>query len=143
MKEQYWKHINGIAIDEIPEEHKKQIETLRQYGLGLEEQSVYGDILEWLKMHDGKMPRAVINKSGKQATREEMTEAEHEEINLYYRWLRSPERVALEACKRNTNRRIARRISRVQGTNRNFKRIWVRFREKNSRYRNNRVVRRT
>lgn len=104
MKEKYWKLANGISIDELPVEYqgyRNQIETLRHYGLGLEEQSVYGDIIEWIKTHEGKMPRAVINKGGKKATRNKMTEAEQEEINLYYRWLRSPERTALEACRRN------------------------------------------
>lgn len=91
----------GIAIDELPkeyEEYKNQFAILRSYGIGVEEKSVGKEIIEWIQTH-GKMPRSVISKNGKQALRSEMTKEEQEEIYLYYRWLNSPERTALEECK--------------------------------------------
>ena len=97
----------GISLDELPEQYaqyKEQIATLREYGLGLKEESVFDQIIDWLETHDGNMPRSIISKGGKQAKRVEMTEAEIYEVNLYYNWLRSGEREAIEECRRNTNR---------------------------------------
>ena len=97
----------GIPLDKLPEQYtqyKEQIATLREYGLGLKEESVFDQIIDWLETHDGNMPRSIISKGGKQAKRVEMTEAEIYEVNLYYNWLRSGEREAVEECRRNTNR---------------------------------------
>lgn len=47
------------------------------------------------------MPKGNITRDGKKITVGEMTEAEQTERNLYAKWLRTPEKKALDACKRN------------------------------------------
>lgn len=106
-------HAGGIPLDELPEEYKQyteQIDSLRQHGLGLEEVPTYEEIIEWLKTHDGKMPRANISKNGVKLKRVDMTEDELEEVLLYQKWQKTPEKEALDACKRNFIRRFARGI---------------------------------
>lgn len=110
----------------MPEEYQEyteQIETLRGYGLGLEKKTTYAQIIEWLEAHNGRLPRGQIRKNGIQLKTAEMTEAEREEINLYQKWLRSPERRALKACKRNFTRQFTRRVCTIQRTNSYFKEI--------------------
>ncbi len=103
-------------MDELPEkyqEYKEHIATLRSYGLGLEEKTTYEELIEWLETHEGRMPRGHIKRNGKKVNAAEMTKEEQDERILYQRWRKTPERVALEACKRNIYRQITRRISRV------------------------------
>ena len=84
--------------------YKEEIETLRSYGLGLEKESAYEEILKWLEAHDGDMPRGSIKINGKTLSKDEMTQEQLNERRLYARWRKSPERKALEECRRNINR---------------------------------------
>ena len=131
QKELHQKHANGISIDKLPgeyQEYKEQIATLRSYGLGLEEKTAYEGLIEWLETHNGQMPRSFISRNGKQVKRGEMTETEKKEVNVNSRWRKAPERLALEACKRNIVRRTTRRISRVQRPNSYITKLWIRSR---------------
>ena len=89
----------GRTIEEVPEEYREKIAILREYGLGLKEKTTYEEIIEWLENHKGKMPRGSMTKQGKRLKREEMTEEEKEEANLYDRWITSEERKILEEYK--------------------------------------------
>ena len=88
----------GVPIEAIPESEKikEKIKTLRSYGLGMKEKTTYEDIIEWLESHEGRMPRGTIVQNGKQLTKENMTEKELAEKNLYARWSKSKERKKLE-----------------------------------------------
>ena len=88
----------GIPIEKIPEseEIKKKIKTLRSYGLGKEKKSAYEELIEWLDNHEGKMPRSSISKDEKILKKEEMSEEENYEINLYAGWRNSEECKMLE-----------------------------------------------
>lgn len=71
--------------------------------MGLQEKTVYEELIEWLENHDGRMPKGNIRRNGKKINKEEMTEAEQKEKNLYARWTRSKEKRVLDACRRNFN----------------------------------------
>ena len=88
----------GVPIEAIPEseEIKEKIKTLRSYGIGMKEKTTYEEIIEWLESHEGRMPRGTIVQNGKQLTKENMTEKELAEKNLYARWSKSKERKKLE-----------------------------------------------
>ena len=92
----------GIPIEEIsarlPQyaEYIDQIAKLRSYGLGLKEKTTYEEIIEWLEVHEGKMPSSQPN--GKKLVTE-LTEEERYERNLYARWYNhSLEKKALNDC---------------------------------------------
>ena len=80
-------------------EELELLDILREIGeeLGYNK-FTFSEIVEWLESHDGKMPRVNIRKDGKRYSVEEMTEEENVEVNLYARWRKSPERLALNAC---------------------------------------------
>ena len=80
-------------------EELELLDILREIGeeLGYNK-FTFSEIVEWLDSHDGKMPRVNIRKDGKRYSVEEMTEEENAEVNLYARWRKSPERLALNAC---------------------------------------------
>ena len=87
----------GVPIDEIQEseEIKEKIRTLRSYGLGMKEKTTYEEIIEWLENHEGRMPRKTVTRAGKALKKENMTEKEIYERNLYARWQYSKERKML------------------------------------------------
>lgn len=76
----------GFEIEEIPEEYRERIATLREYGLGMEEKDCYEQIIEWLETHNGKMPRADVRIDGKPLKRGELEKAKRKEVLLRYRW---------------------------------------------------------
>ncbi len=86
----------GRPIEEVPEEYREKIKILRNYGLRLKMKSTYGEIIEWLEEHEGKMPRSGLGKNGKVLVRSEMTEEERKETKLYARWWKCPERKILD-----------------------------------------------
>ena len=86
----------GKTIEEVPEEYREKIKTLRSYGLGEEEKTTYEEVIEFLKTHDGKLMRGRFKKNGKQLTRTEMTEEQRKEVKLHDRWYYSEEKRILE-----------------------------------------------
>ena len=74
--------------EQIPEEYRDIIEKLKILGLG---KTAYDEILEWLKTHDGIMPRGYIIKDKRNLKVSEMAEKEKYEINLCTRWSKSIE----------------------------------------------------
>ena len=86
----------GKSIEEVPEEYREKIRTLREYGLGQKGKTTYEEIIEWLEKHNAHMPRAKIYQNRITLTREEMTENEIKEVNLYQRWGNSKEKRILD-----------------------------------------------
>lgn len=68
-------------------------------GLGLVEEPLFKKVTDWLKTHNGRLPRASLRKAGRKKTVAEMTEEEKEEVDLYRWWSASPEKKAFDACK--------------------------------------------
>jgi hypothetical protein len=58
-------------------------------------------LFKWLEDHNGKMPQGTFRANGETVPKDKLTEQQLVERNLYQRWKNSPEREALEACKRN------------------------------------------
>ena len=52
-----------------------------------------------MNLHNGEKPRATIGKNKRTLVRNEMTEEEINEVNLYAKWYRSKERRILQECK--------------------------------------------
>ena len=85
------KEYEGKDILGVTEEYREKITKLRSYGLGLKQKSAYEELIEWLKIHDGKMPRGGFAENGKAKSAAQLTEKEKEESKLYIRWVRSDE----------------------------------------------------
>lgn len=86
----------GIPIEEVPEEYREKIATLRKYNLDANAEkykvTVWQELMEWLENHNGKMPRnTIMSEDGKRLSISEMTEEEKYEKNLYIRWYTSKE----------------------------------------------------
>ena len=84
----------GQPIENVPEEYKEKIETLRQYGLG-QEKPIYEQVIEFLAIH-GQIMQSGFSEKGedgkrKKLTADEMSEEQKEEVNLYARWNNSDE----------------------------------------------------
>ena len=72
----------GMKIEEIPEEHRKLVQTIRNYGYGL---TYFDKVLKFAE-ENGKIP----NKINKKVS--ERTEKESEEDSLYEKWRKSEEK---------------------------------------------------
>lgn len=83
-------------IEEVPEEFRGKIQSLRGYGLGLtkkKEFDTFNEMIEWLKNNNGKYPRTIVtNEHGERKKSEEFTAQESYEISLSHRWYRTKER---------------------------------------------------
>ena len=65
------------SIENVPEEYREKIATLRKYGLGLENKTTYEEIIEWLETHDGQMPRGSFSEKENKKKVTELTSEEH------------------------------------------------------------------
>ena len=79
------------SIENVPEEYREKIATLRKYGLGLENKTTYEEIIEWLETHDGQMPRGSFSEKENKKKVTELTSEEHYQVNLMQRWYESEE----------------------------------------------------
>ena len=71
-----------MKLEEIPEEHRKLVQTIRNYGYGL---TYFDKVLKFAE-ENGKIP----NKINKKVS--ERTEKESEEDSLYEKWRKSEEK---------------------------------------------------
>ncbi len=86
----------GIPIEEVPEEYREKIATLRKYNLDANAEkykvTVWQELMEWLENHNGKMPRdSIMSEDRKRLSISEMTEEEKYEKKLCRRWYNSKE----------------------------------------------------
>ena len=72
----------GMKIEEIPEEYRKLVQTIRNYGYGL---TYFDKVLKFAE-ENGKIPKKINKKVS------ERTEKESEEDNLYDKWRKSEEK---------------------------------------------------
>ena len=86
----------GELIEKVPEEYRDKISRLREFGLGIKEKSTYEEVIKFLETHNGKIMKGTFNENGKRLKREDMTEEQKEESNLYARWIDSNEKKILE-----------------------------------------------
>lgn len=84
----------GKALEEVPEEFREKIATLRSYGMGVKAKTIYEQIVEWLEKHDQKIPRQLFQRNGilVRLTIDEMTQEERDERILRQRWDKSSEK---------------------------------------------------
>ena len=87
---------NECQEEEIPEEYRDIIKKLKLLGLG---KTIYDELIEWLKTHNGRMPRTTIYKDKKIAKIDEMTDEERQEVRLRSKWSRSIESYILKKYK--------------------------------------------
>ena len=76
-------------IENVPEEYKEKIEKLRKLikrKPRKNEETVYTEIIEWLEMYDGQMPKGSFFENGKKKISSELTEDEKYQSNLMSRW---------------------------------------------------------
>ena len=83
----------GQPIENVPDEYREKIVTLRKYGLESrqrQEKSTYEQVIEFIETH-GQIMRGAIGNRSKKLKNKEMTEEQKEEVNLYSRWRQSEE----------------------------------------------------
>ena len=79
----------GQPIENVPEEYREKIATLRQYGLE-PEKPIYEQVIEFIEEH-GRIVNSAFYEKGengkrKQLTRDQMTEEQKKEAKLCKRW---------------------------------------------------------
>ena len=84
----------GQPIENVPEEYRDKIVTLRQYGLE-PEKPTYEQVIEFIEAH-GRIMQSYFsekeeNGKRKNLTVDQMTEEQRQERNLYARWHKSDE----------------------------------------------------
>ncbi len=84
----------GQPIENVPEEYREKIATLRQYGLE-PEKPTYEQVIEFIEAN-GRIMKSYFSEKGedgkmKQLTVDQMTEEQKEEARLYKRWIHSGE----------------------------------------------------
>ena len=84
----------GQPIENVPEEYREKIVTLRQYGLE-PEKPTYEQVIEFIEAN-GRIMKSYFSEKGedgkmKQLTVDQMTEEQKEEARLYKRWIHSGE----------------------------------------------------
>lgn len=88
----------GRPIEDVPEEYREKIAKLRSFGLGGPKisQNICELLIQWIKEHDGRRPRADINN----LKRGELSEEQKNEVKLADAWNRSKEKEILEQYAR-------------------------------------------
>ena len=80
----------GKTIEEVPEKYRDKIECLRALIKGF-----FEEFVEYLKNHNGRLPRGKIKENGVNKKVSNMTEDEIYETRLYSKWKYSEERKIL------------------------------------------------
>ena len=76
----------GRALEEIPQEYRELVKTMRNYGYGLvNELTPYQEVVQFCE-REGRVPK-YVNKKALEQSKEEK-----EEQRLYFKWLNTEER---------------------------------------------------
>ena len=87
----------GRPIEEVPKKYRGKISRLREFGLEEKQKTTYEKVINFLITHEGQMMKGYFSDENKKAlTREEMTQEQRYEVNLYYEWGRTEEKKILE-----------------------------------------------
>lgn len=85
-------------IQEVPEQYREQVATLRSFGLGLKKKikhDTYEEFVEFLE-ENGRTPIGNFGKDSRRLLMDELTPEQKEEVNLYGRWKHSKEKEKLD-----------------------------------------------
>lgn len=85
-------------IQEVPEQYRDQVATLRGFGLGLKKKikhDTYEELIEFLEKN-GRTPIGNFGKDSRRLLTDELTPEQREEVNLYGRWKHSKEKEKLD-----------------------------------------------
>ena len=85
-------------IQEVPEQYREQVATLRSFGLGLKKKikhDTYEEFVEFLE-ENGRTPIGNFGKDSRRLLMDELTLEQKEEVNLYGRWKHSKEKEKLD-----------------------------------------------
>ena len=88
----------GRDIQEVPEQYRDQVATLRSFGLGLKKKikhDTYEEFVEFLEKK-GRTPIGNFGKDARRLLMDELTPEQKEEVNLYGRWKNSKEKEKLD-----------------------------------------------
>lgn len=88
----------GRDIQEVPEQYRDQVATLRSFGLGLKKKikhDTYEEFVEFLE-EKGRTPIGNFGKDARRLLMDELTPEQKEEVNLYGRWKNSKEKEKLD-----------------------------------------------
>ena len=83
----------GQPIENVPDEYREKIATLRKYGIQPRQKhvkSTYEQVIEFIETY-GRQMKSEFKEAGKRIKNKEMTEEQKEELNLYQRWRRTNE----------------------------------------------------
>ena len=98
----------GQPIENVPEEYREKIATLRNYGIDLkpkQEKTIYEQVIEFIETH-GRIMKSGFKKGGQRLTRDQMTEEQRQERNLYHNWRNSDEYKILKKYARQPIERV-------------------------------------
>lgn len=85
-------------IQEVPEQYREQVATLRSFGLGLKKKikhDTYEEFVEFLE-ENGRTPIGNFGKDSRRLLMDELTPEQKAEVNLYGRWKNSKEKEKLD-----------------------------------------------
>lgn len=85
-------------IQEVPEQYREQVATLRSFGLGLKKKikhDTYEEFVEFLE-RNGRTPIGNFGKDSRRLLMDELTPEQKAEVNLYGRWKHSKEKEKLD-----------------------------------------------
>lgn len=85
-------------IQEVPEQYREQVATLRGLGLGLKKKikhNTYEEFVEFLEKN-ARTPIGNFGKDSRRLLTDELTPEQREEVNLYGRWKHSKEKEKLD-----------------------------------------------
>ena len=85
-------------IQEVPDQYREQVATLRSFGLGLKKKikhNTYEEFVDFLEKN-GRTPIGNFGKDSRRLLMDELTPEQKEEVNLYGRWKNSKEKEKLD-----------------------------------------------
>ena len=85
-------------IQEVPEQYRDQVATLRSFGLGLKKKNKHDTFEEFVEFieENGRTPIGNFGKDSRRLLTDELTPEQREEVNLYGRWKHSKEKEKLD-----------------------------------------------
>ena len=100
----------GKALEEIPEEDRELVKTMKSYGYGL---TPYQEVMQFCE-REGRVPKYVNKKASEQ------TKEEKEEQSLYNKWLNTEEKKIVDSYKGRALEEIPQEYRELVKTMRNY-----------------------
>ena len=104
----------GKALEEIPQEYKELVKTMRSYGYGLGNGlTPYQEVMQFCE-REGRFPKQVHKKASEQ------TKEEKEEQSLYQKWLKTEEKKIVDSYEGKALEEIPQEYRELVRTMRNY-----------------------